>query len=114
MGEVYKAQDVRLQRTVAVKVMRAHLAGDPDAIARVMREAANGSKIRNRYVVDISDYGETEAGRPYLAMEFVPGESLRALIQREGRLEASRTAALLRQSERVSTPPTASASFIGT
>ena len=97
MGEVFKAQDVRLQRIVAVKVLRAHLAGDPDATARVIREAANGSRIRNQYVVDISDYGETEEGRPYLAMEFIPGESLRALIEREGRLELHRAALLLRQ-----------------
>jgi serine/threonine protein kinase len=97
IGEVYKAQDVRLQRVVAVKVLRAHLAGDPDAVARVIREAANGSRIRNQYVVDISDYGETDEGRPYLAMEFVPGESLRAIIARDGRLEPHRVVSLLRQ-----------------
>ncbi len=97
MGEVYQAQDVRLQRIAAVKVLRAHLAGDPDAVARVMREAANGSKIRNQHVVDISDYGETDEGRPYLAMEFVPGESLRALVEREGPLDPRRAAVLLRQ-----------------
>ncbi|HEY8258936.1 MAG TPA: serine/threonine-protein kinase [Gemmatimonadales bacterium] len=97
MGEVFKAQDVRLPRVVAVKVMRPHLAGDPDAIARVIREAANGSQIRNQYVVDISDYGETDTGRPYLAMEFIPGESLRALMDREGSLEPRRAVALLLQ-----------------
>ncbi len=97
MGEVYKAQDVRLQRIVAVKILHAHLAGDPDSVARVIREAANGSKIRNQHVVDISDYGETDQGRPYLAMEFIPGESLRALVEREGRLDPRRAALLLRQ-----------------
>ncbi|HWB41950.1 MAG TPA: serine/threonine-protein kinase [Gemmatimonadales bacterium] len=97
MGQVYQAQDVRLQRTAAVKVLHAHLARDPAAVARVMREAANGSRIRNPHVVDISDYGETDQGVPYLAMEFIAGESLRATIQREGRLEPRRAATLLGQ-----------------
>ncbi|MGH7578869.1 MAG: serine/threonine-protein kinase, partial [Gemmatimonadales bacterium] len=97
MGQVYQAQDVRLQRTAAVKVLHSHLAGDPAAVARVMREAANGSRIRNPHVVDISDYGETDQGVPYLAMEFVAGESLRATVEREGRLEPRRAALLLRQ-----------------
>jgi serine/threonine-protein kinase len=97
MGEVYKAQDVRLPRIVAVKIMRPHLAGDPDSIARVIREAANGSRIRHPNVVDISDYGETADGRPYLAMEFIAGESLRSLLNREGVLDPGRAAALLLQ-----------------
>jgi serine/threonine-protein kinase len=97
MGQVYKAQDVRLQRLAAVKVLHAHLAGDAAAVARVMREAANGSRIRNPHVVDISDYGETDQGVPYLAMEFIPGESLRSLIEREGPLEPRRAGGLLRQ-----------------
>jgi eukaryotic-like serine/threonine-protein kinase len=94
---VYQAQDVRLQRIAAVKILRAQLASDPSAIARVMREAANGARIRNQHVVDVSDYGETDDGRPYLAMEFIPGESLRALLEREGRLDPRRAASLLRQ-----------------
>jgi len=97
MGQVFKAQDVRLQRTAAVKVLHSHLAGDPAAVARVMREAANGSRIRNPHVVDISDYGETDRGVPYLAMEFVAGESLRALVEREGRLEPRRAICLIGQ-----------------
>lgn len=97
MGEVYQAQDVRLQRPAAIKVLRASLAGDPDSLARFRREAANASKISSQHVAQMYDYGETEQGRPFLAMEFIPGQSLRAIVDREAPLEPSRVAALIGQ-----------------
>ncbi len=97
MGEVFRAQDVRLQRTAAVKVLRAQFAGDLDALARFNREASNAVRINHAHVVQVYDYGETGNGRPYLAMEFVPGPSLRAILDREGRLESGRAAELIRQ-----------------
>jgi Protein kinase domain len=97
MGEVYKAQDVRLQRPAAIKVLRAQLTLDAEALARFSRECANGSKISSRHVAQILDYGETDQGRPFLAMELVPGESLKALLDREGALEPPRAIQLIRQ-----------------
>lgn len=97
MGEVYKAQDVRLQRPAAVKVLRAQLSLDLESLARFSREGANASKIINQHVAQILDYGETEQGRPFLAMEFVPGESLKAILDREGALTPRRTSRLVGQ-----------------
>jgi eukaryotic-like serine/threonine-protein kinase len=97
MGEVYKAQDVRLQRPAAVKVLRAQLSLDLESLARFSREGANASKISNQYVAQVLDYGETEQGRPFLAMEFVPGESLKAILNREGALTPRRTTRLVCQ-----------------
>jgi serine/threonine protein kinase len=97
MGAVYRAQDVRLQRPAAIKVLHATLNQDSDALARFSREASNASKINNEHVVHVYDFGETEDGVPYLAMEFVPGESLRAVLEREGPLAPARAAKLLGQ-----------------
>jgi eukaryotic-like serine/threonine-protein kinase len=97
MGEVYRAQDVRLQRPVAIKVLHAALTLDLDALARFGREASNASKINNPHVVSVYDFGETEAGLPYLAMEFVSGTSLRALLEREAPLPPNRVARLISQ-----------------
>jgi serine/threonine-protein kinase len=97
MGEVYRAQDVRLQRPVAIKVLHDSLIGDVDALARFNREAANCSKINNQHVVQVYDFGETEEGLPYLAMEFVQGRSLKAVIDSEGPFAPDRVAGIVAQ-----------------
>jgi eukaryotic-like serine/threonine-protein kinase len=97
MGTVYRAQDVRLQRAAAIKVLHAGLARDPEALARFSREASNASKISNPHVVQVYDVGEVDGGAPYLAMEFVPGSSLKKLLDQEAPFTLSRAAALLSQ-----------------
>jgi eukaryotic-like serine/threonine-protein kinase len=97
MGEVYRAQDVRLQRPAAVKLLRASFAADLDALRRFRREGMNASRINNPHVVQVYDAGETEAGIPYLAMEFVPGRSLGRILAEEARLSPARAAALIGQ-----------------
>ena len=97
MGEVYRAQDVRLQRPVALKVLHASLSGDIDALARFSREAANCSKINNQHVVHVQVFGETEEGVAYLVMEFVQGTSLKALMDREGPLSLERAIGIATQ-----------------
>jgi serine/threonine protein kinase len=97
MGEVYKAQDVRLQRPAAVKVLRAQLSLDLESLARFNREGANASRISNAHVAQIFDYGETEQGRPFLAMELVPGESLKSILVRDGALAPRRAVRLVGQ-----------------
>jgi eukaryotic-like serine/threonine-protein kinase len=97
MGTVYRAQDVRLQRRAAIKVLHAGLTRDPEALARFSREASNASQISNSHVVQVYDVGEIEGGAPYLAMEFVPGSSLRKLLDREAPLTPSRAASLIGQ-----------------
>lgn len=97
MGEVYRAQDVRLQRPVAIKVLHVSLSSDLDALARFSREAANCSKINNQHVVHVHDFGETEDGLAYIAMELVQGRSLKALIDAEAPLRPERVVRLVTQ-----------------
>lgn len=97
MGQVYLAEHVRMGRKSAVKVMNPSLARDADAISRFNREAANASRISHPNVASIYDFGETTDGLIYLAMEFVEGESLTALIERQGTLPPARAAAIVRQ-----------------
>jgi serine/threonine-protein kinase len=70
---------------------------DADAITRFNREASNASRINHQHVAGIYDFGETAEGLIYLAMEFVEGEPLVALMERAGALSPSRAAELTRQ-----------------
>jgi serine/threonine-protein kinase len=97
MGRVYLAEHVRMKRLSAVKVMSPSLAPTADAIARFNREAANASRINQPNVAAIYDFGETEDGTLYLAMEYVEGETLSSLIRREGALAPLRAAELTGQ-----------------
>ncbi|HEX2777961.1 MAG TPA: serine/threonine-protein kinase [Gemmatimonadaceae bacterium] len=97
MGQVYLAEHVRMGRKSAVKVMHPGMVNDADAISRFNREAANASRINHPNVAAIYDFGETSDGLIYLAMEFVEGEPLTALIERQGALPAARAASIVRQ-----------------
>jgi eukaryotic-like serine/threonine-protein kinase len=83
MGQVYLAEHVRMKRKSAVKIMRPALVGDAEALQRFTREAENASKISHPNVASIFDFGETDEGLVYLAMEFVDGEALAATLKRE-------------------------------
>ena len=97
MGTVYLAEHVKMGRMSAIKVISKSLTQDADAIARFNREAANASRINHPNVCAIYDFGETEDGVIYLAMEFIEGESLTDLINREGALAPKRAADIARQ-----------------
>ena len=97
MGRVYLAEHIRMGRKSAVKVMSPNLALSADAISRFNREAANASRINHPNVAQIYDFGETADGLLYLAMEFVEGETLRSVIEREGALTAPRAARITKQ-----------------
>jgi predicted Ser/Thr protein kinase len=77
MGEVYRARDTRLGRTVALKVLRA--GADPELLHRLDREARAASKLNHPNIVQIYDVGEAagQAGEHYVVMEYVEGETLR-------------------------------------
>jgi serine/threonine-protein kinase len=75
MAEVWQAKDVRLERTVALKVISPGLADQPEFLVRFLREAQSVARINHPNVVNILDFGDIE-GNPFLVMEFVPGESL--------------------------------------
>ncbi|HET9298818.1 MAG TPA: serine/threonine-protein kinase, partial [Candidatus Polarisedimenticolaceae bacterium] len=79
MGEVYRARDTRLQREVALKILPAELARDPDRRARFEREARAVAALRHPSIVTIHAV-EEDGGIPFLAMELVEGRSLTDVI----------------------------------
>ncbi len=97
MGAVYLGQHVKMGRKSAIKVMTQSMAHDPDAIARFNREATNAARINHPNVCAIYDFGETPDGLIYLAMEFIEGESLSDVLEREGALPARRAATIFQQ-----------------
>ena len=96
MATVYVATDTRLDRTVAVKVMRPALAEDPDFVERFAREARAAARLSSPDVVAVHDQGTDPATRiAYLVMEHIQGRTLRDVILDEGPLSAGRAVALL-------------------
>ena len=98
MGQVYLAEHVKMGRRCAVKIMSAGLINDPDSVSRFNREAANASRITHPNVCAIYDFGETREGLIYLAMEFIEGKSLTALLEETGPMPLPRAAHILQQS----------------
>ena len=97
MGQVYLAEHVKMGRKSAVKVMNPGTVNDADAISRFNREAANASRISHQHVAQVYDFGETPDGLIYLAMEYVEGEPLTDVLQREGALPPERAGEIVRQ-----------------
>ena len=95
MGAVFRAWDLRLERPVAIKVVRADLLSDPDSRARFRRESQIVARLQHPSIVTVFDYGTLPDGAAYLVMEFVAGEDLRHVIKREGRLARTRVVELL-------------------
>lgn len=85
MAAVYRATDLRLDRTVALKVMKPALADDPEFIGRFRAEARAVARLSDPHVVGVYDQGETD-GLVYLAMEYVPGCTLRDVLVQTGPL----------------------------
>src|SRR5262244_834253 len=77
MGEVYLAQDTKLERRVALKILPAELASDQDRIRRFVREAKAASALNHPNIITIHEIDETPSGH-YIATEFIDGETLRA------------------------------------
>jgi serine/threonine-protein kinase len=94
MGEVYLARDRVLGRDVALKVLRKQYAGDAEFAERFKREAMSAASLSHPNIIQVYDRGETEEGASYIAMEYVPGGTLKERISREGPLEAADAARL--------------------
>ena len=97
MGRVYLARHVRLPQNVAIKILHPAMVRDPKVVARFRREAVNASQIENEHVARVFDHGEVGDGLFYIAMEFVEGEPLSRIIEREGPLPIARTVEIIRQ-----------------
>src|SRR5262252_7185243 len=81
MGEVFLAEDTRLERKAAIKFLPAELAVDPENRRRFLIEAKAASALNHPHVCVVYDVGETDDGLPYIAMEFVEGQALDALVK---------------------------------
>jgi serine/threonine-protein kinase len=94
MASVYLATDVRLERRVAVKVMHAALAEDPDFVARFNREARAAARLSHPAAVSVYDQG-TDGGHVFLVMEYVSGSTLREVLRERGKLSPAEAVAVM-------------------
>src|SRR6478735_3294975 len=95
-GRVYVADDVRLRRRVAVKVLHGALAEDSGFLRRFRSEAQHAASLHHPHIVAVYDWGE-DAGMPFMVLELLTGGSLRALLDAGGRLTPSQAAYVGRQ-----------------
>jgi eukaryotic-like serine/threonine-protein kinase len=92
MGDVYIATDTRINREVALKVLKARISADmQDLKLRFLREVRISAALSSFHIVNVSDFGITEEGAPYYVMELLHGRSLRQLLRDEKRLSVERT-----------------------
>lgn len=87
MGAVYRARQLGIDRDVALKIIRPELARDPGLQARFKREARSASRIQSIRVVTLFDYGQSDDGLMFMAMELLDGESVAERIERDGPLD---------------------------
>jgi len=97
MAEVFEAVDTRLNRTVAIKILRDDLARDPAFIARFRREAQAAAALNHPTIVAVYDTGEEIEGEgrnatnvPYIVMEYVNGTTLRDIVKSGRKLQTER------------------------
>jgi hypothetical protein len=96
MGEVYRADDLKLGQPVALKFLSAELVSDSEALARLYREVRIARQVSHPNVCRVYDIGELD-GHHFLSMEFIKGEELSSLLRRIGRLPADKATEIARQ-----------------
>ncbi len=98
MGSVWVADHLTLKTRVAVKFVRSEFGKDKDAMARFEREATAVARIKSPHIVQVLDYGRSEAaGQPFIVMELLDGEDLATRIDRDGPLPLAYVANVLTQ-----------------
>jgi serine/threonine protein kinase len=97
MCSVYRAVQPNIGKTVAVKVLLPQLSVDERVVRRFEHEARAASLIHHPHAINVFDFGYASDGRPFIAMDFIRGESLDAVLRWEGALPLSRAGELLRQ-----------------
>ena len=97
IGEVYRVERLATEQLCVLKVLSADLMSDSLLVERFREEAKNASMFRHPNAVRIEEVGDAEDGRPFVVMEYLPGENVRAVIAREGRLPVARACFITRQ-----------------
>jgi serine/threonine-protein kinase len=90
MGAVYKARQITLGTTLALKVLHGQLAGEPMFAARFLREAQAASRVDHPSSMRVVDFGEEPDGLLYIAMEYIDGKALAQILEEEGVLPVAR------------------------
>jgi serine/threonine-protein kinase len=96
LGEVYRADDLRLHQPVALKFLPESLERDPARLARFRREVRTARPVSHPNVCRVYDAGQAD-GRHFLSMEYIDGEDLASLLRRSGRVSADRGVEIARQ-----------------
>ncbi len=96
MGTVYKAYDSKIREVVALKLLRAEIASDPEVIERFRNELKLARQVSHRHVCRMYDLGE-EWLSIYISMEYVAGEDLKSFIRRSGHLNEAKAVGLAKQ-----------------
>jgi eukaryotic-like serine/threonine-protein kinase len=97
MGVVYRGEHIYIGKEVAVKILHDGYGGREESIKRFLREARAASLINHPNIVDITDFGKSNDGTVFFVMEFLHGEPLDALMQRERRLDLLRSITIVNQ-----------------
>jgi serine/threonine-protein kinase len=97
MGTVYLAEHVMLGKRMAVKVLREEFSAQEELIKRFQLEAVAASQIGQENIVNVTDFGRTPEGQLYFVMELLEGESLAAIIRRDGAISVERSLPILAQ-----------------
>jgi len=101
MGTVFLAEQLGVgNRPVALKVLNRKLLDDPEFLLRFQNEAGSTGRIHHQNVVTIHESGQADDGTPYIAMEFLEGESLREVIKQRGALPVTEVMEILQQAAR--------------
>jgi serine/threonine-protein kinase len=97
MGMVYRAEHVQISKVMAIKLLHPELQQNPENVARFHREAESASRLNHPNTVHVFDFGRTESGSLYLVMEYVDGDDLAKVLDKDGPMPFGRVAYLCAQ-----------------
>ncbi len=97
MGVVYKARHMMMERTVAIKMLKAQLVSDSMSVKRFQQEVKACSRINHPNVITVFDFGVSPAGLPYIVMDYLQGVTLSQVIANEGQVNVERGIKILAQ-----------------